>query len=133
MSELTKSLGLIVKYGKFFLAGTDSTLVCQLMVDLNAVKAVTSIGFFTDASGNFSLGFGRKFEDEWFFGQWDTLFMKENTPSIVYLELSDLTAGILIWSEKLRNKRIVVHCDNQSVVQMINNTSSSCRNCMYLI
>ena len=33
----------------------------------------------------------------------------------------------------LKNQRIIVHCDNQAVVAMINNSSSSCKNCMYLL
>ena len=59
--------------------------------------------------------------------------MSTKQPSIAYLELYALTTGILIWSELLKNCRIVVNCDNQSVVDMVNSTSSNCKNCMYLI
>ena len=33
----------------------------------------------------------------------------------------------------MKNMRMKVLCDNQSVVWMINNLSSSCRHCMYLL
>ena len=54
-------------------------------------------------------------------------------PSIEYLELFAVTAAVLSWIHKFKNKRVILFCDNRSVVDMINNTSSSCKNCMVLI
>ena len=34
---------------------------------------------------------------------------------------------------KLANKWVYIFCDNMSVIHMINNSSSSCKNCMVLI
>ena len=118
---------------RIFLEMDKCTLVCRPMVDLNTVVQASTIGFFTDASGNYSLGFGGAYDNQWFYGGWDSEFMEFAKPSIAFMELYALTAGVLIWSDKLQNKRIVVHCDNKSVVQMVNNTTSSCKNCMYLI
>ena len=53
--------------------------------------------------------------------------------SIEYLELLAICMGIFCWSEELRNWRIITFCDNQSVVVMVNQTISSCKNCMILI
>ena len=41
--------------------------------------------------------------------------------------------GVLNWIKLFSNKRITLFCDNDSVVQMINNSTSNCRNCMVLI
>ena len=41
--------------------------------------------------------------------------------------------AIFLWSREIKNKRIVVFCDNQAVVTMMNSTTSSCKNCMVLI
>ena len=57
----------------------------------------------------------------------------EKDPSIEYLELYALCAGVLVWEDKLKNRRVILHCDNQSVVDMVNSTSSKCKNCMILI
>ena len=40
-----------------------------------------------------------------------------------------------MWSkdEGIKNKRVFVNCDNIAVVHMINNMSSSCKNCMQLL
>ena len=65
-------------------------------------------------------------------GQWPNEF-KDSDPSIQYLELFAQTAGFLAWSDKLANKQVLIYCDNSSVVTMINNTTSSCKNCMVLI
>lgn len=41
--------------------------------------------------------------------------------------------AIQLWTYRLKNRRVVIHCDNQGVVAMINKGSSSCRKCMVLI
>ena len=90
------------------------------------------IDFYTDASRNFDLGFGGICETKWCWGQWDS-YTRKVEPSIEYLELYALTVGFLLWGGKFANKRIHVFCDNMSVVHMVNNMSSSCKNCMVLI
>ena len=52
-----------------------------------------------------------------------------------FLELYALTAGLLTWNKEtqLNNNRIVIFCDNQAVVQMINDMSSGCSKCMRLL
>ena len=42
-------------------------------------------------------------------------------------------AGALTWLHWFKNKKIILFCDNISVVHMINNTSSRCKNCMILL
>ena len=61
------------------------------------------------------------------------VFIKEEDPSIAYLELYALCAGIFTWSDQIKGKKVLLHCDNQSVVQMVNNMTSGCGNCMYLL
>ena len=65
--------------------------------------------------------------------EWPQEFIKQKKPSIESLELFGVTAAVLAWIHKFRNKRIILFCDNQSVVDMINVTSTSCRHCMVLI
>ena len=54
-------------------------------------------------------------------------------PSITYLELYAMTAGILVWIERFCNLRIILFCDNESAMNILNNNSSNCKNCMVLI
>ena len=58
-------------------------------------------------------------------------FRLEN-PSIEYLELFALAAGLLTWRDEpeLKNRQITIFCDNQAVVDMINDMSSKCGKCM---
>ena len=79
------------------------------------------------------LGLGGWCEDQWMFAEWNEEFIKSKDPSIEFLELYALTAGILNWVCKFRNRRIIIFCDNESVVQMLNSSSSQCKNCMVLI
>ena len=78
---------------------------------------------------------GAVFEHRWIFGQWESNYIKQkpNSPSIEYLEHYALTAAVLTWQKLLINKRITIFCDNMGVVGMINSSSSSCKNCMYLL
>ena len=41
--------------------------------------------------------------------------------------------GIFTWQDSLADCHIVIQCDNQSVVHMVNNLTSSCKHCMFLI
>ena len=59
--------------------------------------------------------------------KWNKQFIAEQDPSISYLELFAVTAGLLNWMHKFKNMCIVLHCDNQGVVDMINTSSSKCR------
>ena len=114
-----------------FLTDELPSTVCRPMIDLNETVVASEVGFSSDASGK--LGFGAVFGKRWIFGAWDPQFLKINRPSIEYLELFGLCAGILTWAEDLKNCRIIVHCDNQAVVAMINNITSGCPQCMILI
>ena len=85
------------------------------------------------ASANPELGCGGISGKNWFIMQWDEDFIRKFRPSINYLELYAVTIAIFNWLEKFRNKRITIFCDNMSVVNMLNNCSSKCRNCMVLL
>ena len=116
-----------------FLQSELSRVVNRPMIDCAEKTFACDIGFYSDASAVVDLGFGRILKDQWIFGRWGIEFMCQEKPSIEFLELFALSAGILTWREQLSNCRIIVHCDNQAVVAMINNISSSCPNCMHLI
>ena len=103
------------------------------MLDLNRLDSAEQLWFYTDLSSPESLGFGGVYENQWFFGKWEPGFITECKLSIAFLELYALVTGMLIWSNRLQNICMVVFCDNQSVVQMVNQMISKCPNCMYLI
>ena len=99
----------------------------------NQLLTATDIHFMTDASKNKDFGCGGVCGTDWFIMQWETGFIKKYDPSIAFLELFALTVGILAWIRQFKNMKLVLFCDNMSVVHMINTTSSSCKFCMKLI
>ena len=116
-----------------FLSGNTS-VVSRPFVDLSQIITAEELCFFTDAAKKLELGMGGIYDRHWFFAKWEEGFIQECDPSIEYLELLGVCTGVFIWGRRhLMNKRIVVFCDNQSVVVMVNNTASKCRNCMNLI
>ena len=102
-------------------------------LDVSSKREATIVGLVSDASANPNLGCGGMCEGSWYFKQWDPQFIIEKNPSIEYLELYAVTVGIVNWLHRYSNRRIILHCDNMSVVYMINSNTSSCKNCMYLI
>ena len=120
---------------RIFLTHHRSWAVCRPMVDLDRFVTSQELVFYLDASAKATLGFGAIFNKKWIWGQWEPGFIDNCKPSIKYLELYALTAAILMWSQEkdLRDNRIVIFCDNETVVQMINQVTSSCKNCMHLI
>ena len=59
--------------------------------------------------------------------------VKKHSLSIEYLELYGVTVAVVNWLRLFGNMKIVLFCDNQAVVNMINNATSSCKNCMVLL
>ena len=101
-------------------------------VEFQPIKA-NIIDMYSDASRNFELGFGAYCGEEWTFGQWEKDFMTIHEPSIEYLELYALLVGVMNWIHYFKNRRIVLFCDNEAVVHMVNNNSSKCKHRMKLI
>ena len=91
------------------------------------------LDLFTDSSGNHNLGFGGYFRNEWFAGTWDIGFVKRCKPSIEFLELYAIAIAIYLWAPQLMNSRVVLFTDNQMAKTILNNSSSSCKNCMNLV
>lgn len=73
---------------------------------------------FTDSSARRGNGFGIYFSGEW------TLFYKGYTTDITVLEFFPLLVSVLIWGEKVRNKKVLFRSDNQSVVHIVNSMTS---------
>ena len=98
--------------------------------DFSLHNTSTELDWYTDAST--TLGCGGHFNTHWFIMEWDEEVLKLD-PSINYLELYAVAISVINWAHLVKNSRIILFCDNMSVVHMINNTTSSCKNCMVLL
>ena len=114
-----------------FLQNTQA--VCRPFVDLKRTVTADSLFFYSDASLNPNLGFGCVFNHEWSFGKWEPGFVVQCEPSIGFLELYAACIGIFTWGHLLRNGRFLIWIDNTAARDMINQGSSKCPNCMYLL
>ena len=120
---------------RIFLENYRDIAVCRPMLDCEEMIVAEDLMFYSDAIANKRLGFGAVFNKHWLYSQWEPGYINTdlNEPSIEYLELYALTAALLTWGHLLKDMRIQVYCDNMAVVSMINNATSSCKNCMFLI
>ena len=100
-------------------------------MDFSVTLVADEIDMYSDASGKIELG--ALCGSSWMYQTWPREFLIERKPSIEYLELFAVTAVVLSWIDRFRNRRVILFCDNQSVVDMINAISTSCMKCMVLI
>ena len=107
------------------------TVFSRPFMDFEKFLMAQEINMYTDASG--VIGFGGICGTSWMHQTWTPDFLSKCNPSIEYQELFAVVAGVIQWIDRFRNQRIILFCDNKSVVGMINNTTSSCKNCMVLI
>ena len=107
------------------------SVYCRPFIDFSCILQAEELDWYTDASG--VIGMGGYHGSSYFKQFWDPEFLEAKNPSIQYKELLAVTVSVLLWGQRYRNRRIRLFCDNDSVVRMINNSSTSCRNCMVLI
>ena len=121
-----------LKIWKLFLS--QPSVYSRSFLDLSTTHTADQLLFFTDASKNFSLGFGGFCGTHWMHERWiDVGIDSSLDPSITYLELYALTAGVLPWIHNFSNKKVAIFCDNTSVVSMVNSSTSKCKNFMMLL
>ena len=67
--------------------------------------------------------------------RWNAEFITKYEPSIAFLELFALTAGIFIWQDQqeMMNTRVVIFCDNNSAKFNVNTYASNCKQCRKLL
>ena len=87
----------------------------------------SSLHLFTDAS---DLGFGCIFGRKWFFGQFSSDWLQFH---IAVREFLPIVISLEIWCHQFHNSTVVLHCDNNTVVHVINKTTSKDPNLMILM
>ena len=119
-----------------FLNGELENVMNRPMIDLlKDAETSEDISFYSDASAAEDKGFGAILKNRWIHVDWSASFIQNKKPSIKFLELFVLCMGLLTWNNtnELKNRRVILHCDNQAVCQMINTLMSGCNNCLNLI
>lgn len=110
--------------------------VCRPFMDFLSVLHADEVQFYTDGALDFCrYGIGGHFGNRYFTGSCGISAYAERKErlNIQIIELFSLTMGLYFWIDNFRNRRVVVFCDNESVVHMINKTTSSCSVCMIMI
>lgn len=81
--------------------------------------------FFTDTAP--SIGFGGIFQDQWFADSWpiEITSLPPDLHSTALLELYPIVVASIIWGKQWCRKQIVVFCDNNATVNIINKGRSS--------
>ncbi len=83
----------------------------------NLVASPIDIKLFTDAAP--SIGFGGFYQGRWFTYPWPAQ-LQDSLQSSALFELYPLLVAAFLWGNEWASKCILVHCDNEAVVQCIN-------------
>ena len=86
------------------------------------------IHLFTDASGSF--GCGAWWGTAWLQYPWAD---EAANLSIAVKELLPIVMACMLWGNTWRNKQVLVHCDNQAVVEVVNSGASKDQNLAQLL
>ena len=82
-----------------FLSSEES--LCGPFMDFSKTLVVTNINFYTDVSGSAQLGFDCVYKLQWMQESRGIDFINHCKPSIEFLELFALVAGVCKWAENL--------------------------------
>jgi hypothetical protein len=94
----------------------------------------SDLELFTDIAGWKGRGFGIYFGWKWAQACWPTSWHNSDILSdITFLELFPVVVALNIWGTDLKNKKILFHIDNMSVVIIINKKSSKFPRVMTLV
>ena len=96
--------------------------------DLPDWAPVPNFELATDASG--SLGFGAYHQGKWFSATW---LPSQQPLGMAYKELYPILVACHIWGPKWSRKRVLFHCDNESVVHIIKSGTSKDDHIMHLV
>ena len=89
---------------------------------------------YTDSAAGLGMGFGALFDTRWLYGVWPEEWHAQGfTADITVLELFPVLVSLVVWGSCLRNKKILFHCDNQSVVHILNTMTSKSDKIMVLV
>lgn len=92
------------------------------------------VELFTDSAGGKGKGFGVYFKGHWCQGRWpEEWHTRGFTSNITAMELFPILVAITIWGEQLRNKKLKMNCDNQSVVAILSSSTSKSKVVMCIV
>ena len=89
------------------------------------------MAFFTDAAA--SIGMGIYLNGKWAQAKWGTHFPNKIAGNITFLEYFPILVALHIFGDKVKNKKVLFHCDNAAVVEIINKQTCKCPRVMDLV
>ena len=117
-----------------FLKNATAIELCRAFIDIGHFVNTNTLNFYLDTSLHPDLGMGAVYGNSWMAGMWGRDFITSQSPSIEFLELFALVAAVLAWghSPELTNTQVIIFCNNQATLHMVNGLGSSCGKCRKL-
>ena len=93
-------------------------------------STAAELEFWSDA---LDTSMGAYFQGAWIYQAFEGPHLALAENSINWRELYAVVTAIATWADRLSGKRVIIHCDNSSIVQIINKGSSRNANIMQLV
>lgn len=135
--KVTNEMKLDLGVWRKFMAQDQSVL--RPFVDFDDEFSCKNISLSADAAKSEALGFATCYWHSsnntvfYAFDRWEPALLQKYDPSVQFLELIGFSAGVILFAELFKHSSVSFWCDNQAVVQMVNNGASGCKHCMKLI
>lgn len=92
------------------------------------------VELYTDSAAGLGLGCAAYFAGKWTYGTWPIEWFEQGlVQDITVLELFPILVALKIWGDELCDKRLLFHCDNLSVVHIVNSMTSKSDKVMTLL
>lgn len=93
-----------------------------------------TLQLYTDSAGSPDLGCGCYFDKEWAFLQWPELWRgKQLMKDMTFLEMIPVLLALFLWGERLHQRKVLLHIDNEALVSVINTQTSKSKRLMQLV
>lgn len=115
---------------------SSSYVYCRPFIDFKQVIHADQLDFYCDAALNARrMGVGARFKNFWFSGEMEMKSAPHirDRINIQIAELYSIMLALSLWMPMLQNRRALIFTDNESVMHMLNRSSSSCKICMIML
>ena len=102
-------------------------------VEFDKLWYAEEINMFSDATTNELLGFGAICGSSWMYARWNSAFIRKVTQALVTWSFLPWWQVAFNGSTDLRTRELFFFVTMKSVCNMVNNSSSTCKQCMILI
>lgn len=93
-----------------------------------------ALEWYTDSAGSYELGAACYMQGQWAFHEWHKAWRGDDVlRDMTFLELVPVVLALILWGERIANKRIIMWIDNEALVYILNKQTAKSKRVMVLV